>query len=685
MKTRKSAMFRVCIPLVFFCANVLLAQQKNIFVSPAGNDENTGLGIGSPKKSINSALAIASAGDTLFLLPGTYSALVEVHDRSGTPEDPICIYGYPTTPGTRPTIDGGAMNPGLGLTQYWMDIRNSQWIEVGNLNFTHGWTDPIQVVNSSYLTFRECSFQGGRRVISASGEQTHHMLVEQCSWDQGGDFLWTYQNAQGIDASWAELHDGSMSYYNGSLVHFGGTGGSVVIRENVITNAFNGIRWSAQKGFDANVEIYDNVVSNIRDNDFEPEYFTYNLHIYHNISHNIHKTFSVDNVEGGYIYYYGNRITSDGDSYSKSISSGFWKVYGTDRILTYPLYAFNNSFCGVGKAFGSMGGKAAQLKHFNNAYLFTGTRGWELNEWDSTNVFDHDISNKPWAPLLTAQQQELHGKVDDVKYLNPATFDLRLQAGSPAIDAGTVVAFPELQWVQSYEGTAPDIGAFENGVLVDGPPFQFKLPPGRSVVYNEKPRIVASRIEGKSVSVYFSAELNPATVTGSSVRLTSGGIPVAIERVGFPGTGFELRIETDRTLDGKTLSIDFEPLPQGANGENVTFWASAIPRLRTVTGTGVGTFDKIASKQEKVNVSIYPNPSGKGARVDVVLPDRFVGCAQRIRIFDMLGRTVKEVMLEGTQRSISVQLRSGELPSGIYFIGLNVGGRFITQKFIVLK
>ena len=201
-----------------------------------------------------------------------------------------------------------------------MMCRNSNWIEIKKIRFKNGWTYPIKIENSSYISFDSCLFWGGKRVISATGISTHHLLVENCFWDQGGEYLWKIEkDSSGVDA-WLSMHHLNMGYLNGSLIDFHKTGGSIVIRNNTIINAYNAIRFRGVKGYDSNIEIYDNKISNIRDNDFEPEYYTFNLHIYHNYSHNIHKTLSVDNVEGGNIYYYGNIITSDTDQWTEKIN-----------------------------------------------------------------------------------------------------------------------------------------------------------------------------------------------------------------------------------------------------------------------------------------------------------------------------------------------------------------------------
>ena len=110
-----------------------------------------------------------------------------------------------------------------------------------------------------------------------------------------------------------------MGYFNGSLIDFNGTGGSIVIRNNEIIHSYNALRWRGEKGHDTNIEIYDNEISYARDNDFEPEYYTYNLHIYHNFSHNMHRNLSIDNIKGGEIFYYGNVITTDNDPWTQEI------------------------------------------------------------------------------------------------------------------------------------------------------------------------------------------------------------------------------------------------------------------------------------------------------------------------------------------------------------------------------
>ena len=575
---KKKLEIKILAALVFACVFAISnrAQTKNIFVSSAGSDSNSGLSTSQPLKSINAAVKVSSAGDTIFIMPGVYKEIIYFNSKNGEPEKSICLRGYPTNENKFPVIDGGLERPSNEASNDWMIFKNSSWIEISNLRFVNGWTFPIKVENSSYLTFRNCKFYGSRRVINAGGINTHHILIEKCFWDQGGDFLWRIEkDSEGVEA-WLSMHHMSMGYFNGSLIDFHETGGSIVIRDNKIINAYNALRFRGVKGYDSNVEIYNNDISNIRDNDFEPEYYSYNLHIYHNRSHNVHKTLSVDNVEGGLIYYYGNIITSDSDSWTVRICDGVWKLYGTERKLSYPLYAFNNSLYTFGTAFWNMHGNEKYLKHFNNAYYFASDKGWDLNEWDSTDVFDYDVSNKPFPKNIVENKQEVHGKIGGIKFNNPKKRDLTLQNGSAGLDAGKIISLNEFEWTQKFEGKAPDAGAYENGKLVEGPPFRFLLPQESKINYKEMPRIVRYYVEGNKAVIYFSDKMISSSVKKEFISLFKGERKLKVTSVSFPKNDYEMVIESETIPADGELELSFTQMPVGMNGEKATYWASTI-------------------------------------------------------------------------------------------------------------
>jgi hypothetical protein len=559
------------IVLVMLIGSCGLSYGRTIFVSTSGNNNNTGSTRSNAILSINRAIAIAGAGDTVLLLNGVYKERIRIASVKGGFDQPLYIVGE----SDKAVIDGGAVAPAMDLDHNWIELNNTAWVTIAHISFVNGWTDPIRVNNSSYISFQYCRFNGGRKVILATGAKTHHVLVEDCYWDQGGEKLWTIdKDSRGVDA-WLSMHHELMGYYNGSLIDSRASGGSFVIRRNRIRNAYNGIRFTARKGYDANMEVYENDIANIRDNDFEPEHYAYNLHIYHNRSHNIHKTLSVDDVAGGYIYYYGNTVTMDSSAWAKKICTGFSKLYGGVDSMTYPLYFFNNSFFGFGKAFNVMEHPARMVKHYNNAYYFSGTGGWVMNYPHATDDFDHDISNKPWSASMTGANWEQQGLVADPKFVNVYKRDLHLLPGGPAIDAGRQMKFPELGWEQSFTGRGVDIGAYENNQPVEGPAFRFRRPEGAQFDYKETPRIVRYKAEGTRLILYFSDAVNAGSLQATDIIVYNNRKPVKINRIGFAKEGYELSIETATGL-GKDLSIQFIHPPVSISGAPYTNWAAAI-------------------------------------------------------------------------------------------------------------
>src|SRR5205085_1769014 len=64
------------------------------YVSPAGNDSNSGTAAAKPFKTIQKAIDLAQPGDAINLAPGVYLQDV-ISKRDGTPDAPITIKGPP--------------------------------------------------------------------------------------------------------------------------------------------------------------------------------------------------------------------------------------------------------------------------------------------------------------------------------------------------------------------------------------------------------------------------------------------------------------------------------------------------------------------------------------------------------------------------------------------------------------
>ncbi|MEQ9296955.1 MAG: T9SS type A sorting domain-containing protein [Cyclobacteriaceae bacterium] len=523
----------------------------------------------SPTDDLNVVIAALQPGDTVKLEPGIYLGPIVLSNVNGAFDNPIVFKG-PSDIANSAVIDGRRPSANTAISYNWLEITNSSWLEFVNLHFQNAWVDPLPINNSTYISFKTCYFQGGRRLINVRGENSHHVLVENCFWDQGGSYAWNVSSWTDGEA-WESMHHGELSFLNGSLITMQGTSGSHVIRGNTMQNGFNALRWRGDEGFDANIEIYDNTILNMRDNDFEPEDYAKNLFIHHNWTHNIHKTLSIDHVRGGDIYYFGNIITNDSDDWAEDICTGYYKIYGhDDDNLTDPLYIFNNSYYGSGRLHGSIGDRRMQrVNHFNNAFYLT-KRQWELDQWNETLVYDHDCSNRAFSARLTNNGQEANGIIADPLFSDPQQLDLTLQEGSPCVDAGGVVTIPRLNWQSTYDGSAPDIGAYDENHPISGPFYRTDTLAVNNPI-PEHPRITRLETRNDSTFLSFSYPLNSASIAGNLTLFGNGGEDEVISSFTLHDDGYTIGIMSRFEVHKALVSGDLK----GINGLRATNWANA--------------------------------------------------------------------------------------------------------------
>jgi hypothetical protein len=215
-----------------------------------------------------------------------------------------------------------------------------------------------------------------------------------------------------------------------------------------------------------------------------------------------------------------------------------------------------------------------QMHHFNNIGVYD--EGYSIQyamqfaEWG--NAFDYDFSDKAWQTHLLDKGQEANGIVaPDPGWTDSANSDYRLQPGSVCIDAGTVIP----GFTQSYDGAAPDIGAYEGDKLVEGPPFYIMEPDG-GLGYIEKPRITRHRVAGNQLTLFWSWPLDPATVQDDQIVVTVDGRPAVVTGHSMASPYRELVLTTDRNLEGAVLDIEFKTFPRGDNGKTATLWGSTL-------------------------------------------------------------------------------------------------------------
>lgn len=351
---------------------------------------------------------------------------------------------------------------------------------------------------------------------------SHHIVIENCDmshWGQediaGTGFGKGYQSgvyAGSDDAyscviqrnkihhprwdtnSWAELHNPAADPNNNSNYHPDGPQGislgqcnigNNVIRYNEIWSDaghyFNDIlgMWSnaSYAGFPGpDSDIYGNYLANCFDDGIEAEGSNTNVRIWNNYIEEVFLGIGNAATSIGPLYVWRN-VTGRANSLPGSVYGeygGFIKMGFANSIdwMTGHMYIFNNTILqpadhGTG-GLGTSDGSNRYIKHCETRNNILHVRSQTTNSiairpsGNVDNDYDYDLMNHPYP-----SGQESHGIAGIPTYANGApgftfatkTGNFQLAPSSPGYDAG--IAIPN--FADTYNGTAPDIGAHESG------------------------------------------------------------------------------------------------------------------------------------------------------------------------------------------------------------------------------
>ena len=411
----------------------------------------------SSSDDLRDALQAARPGDTISVFAGPYDRRCELRNLRATLAQPLLIRA-----GDQQWISGGQIpNPNWGLGTPATDspgspsfahfafiaFRDCSYVVIEGLKLQDFWPSIFYFQNCDHITIRGCALRDGTYAIFAKGEKTSYLLIEGNSWHQDssrGHLLWTQ-----ID--WVEAHGdegghGTFRYFNGGFLAAKKIRGNVIVRRNLIADAYNGIHMkfddaapsdpTLAPSLNANVYIYENAFVRNRDNPIEPEVCAHNWHVRHNRLVDCHGWFSFDGVTGGYWYLYGNTgqfrsrqglPNMSAHTMGRVLKLSYQKDprdVDSERTASLPWYVFNNSWylrCPIiGGANGTLpsGGTLGQpvegpdfvanLAFFNNAFVWCdlvqdGPWVCELVElirnFDAARsagtTFDYDICDRP--------------------------------------------------------------------------------------------------------------------------------------------------------------------------------------------------------------------------------------------------------------------------------------------------
>lgn len=320
-----------------------------------------------------------------------------------------------------------------GARSYCVRMVRVRGIVLADLAFEDCWITAILVVNSREVELRGARIHGstfGFLAVATSGMEAdaHSYRVNDTHWIQSPGAYRPQEEACAaphLDLScavdvWDELPWGVAHHHiwrplNGALFGAYNIAGNVLIENNILERAYNGVRIiSEHDGTGRNVEIRGNRFRFLRDNAVEPEVQADGWVVKHNVFENVHAWISSDGVRGGSMYVFGNTGWYDPDQIPgqrcnedvawdrspfftglagdegryvlidvaydptsvacKGHYRGVILKTGDKRKVGFPYFdwisIFNNSWRTRSPLFSSK--HASPLSHFNNAIAFTG-------------------------------------------------------------------------------------------------------------------------------------------------------------------------------------------------------------------------------------------------------------------------------------------------------------------------
>jgi pectate disaccharide-lyase len=385
------------------------------YVAPGGSDSNSGTNLAAPFAGPQTALALAAAGDTVYLRGGTYHLTAQLKPaKAGTAAACCNLFAYP---GERPVLDFSGTPAATKALYLGKDYWHLKGIEIQKA------TDNGIFIGGGWLLIEGCVVHDCNNdgiCLGSTSLRPHDCLVLNCdsylniNLSTGGQDGDGYCGKDGCGPnntfsgcrSWNNADDG-WDFYN-NVTNF-----------VTLTNC-----WSFRNGVDS-WNLGGAFVGN--GNGFKlGGAGTKAQHVLKNCLafENVHKGFDQNYDAGGITLH-------NCTAYSNQLDYSFpaTLVVGTNDFRNNIAYLY---FVGTKATYG--------LTNLNPAGLIM-----QSNSWQGMNVSDADFASLDTSTATNARNAD---------YSLPNVNFLHLAAGSRLIDAGVNVGLP-------FNGAAPDLGAFE--------------------------------------------------------------------------------------------------------------------------------------------------------------------------------------------------------------------------------
>ena len=413
---------------------------KTYYVDALKAASGDGLTEATAFKTLADAANVTAAGDLVLIKDGTYAAFQET--SSGKANGWITWRNFPNH---KPVISFDGWQ-GIYIKGSYVEIdgltvrgNNAKVTLAGALKQGKGCEnsagayEPIYNGNGIYVDSRTTAAN------NPTGEKYHHVNIKNCTvYECGGPGIGTIQadyitveNCEVYNNSWYSLFGTSgISLYQ-HINSDASTDTKNIIRNNVIYGNRMFVPWvfGSCKFTDGNgiiIDDFKNTQNGSTNGKYLGKTLIENNVVYNNGGRGIH-CYLADNITIVNNTCYQN-------SASAEIDEGEITFYGN---LVTNCSVYNNIMVArTGEKINTVGSNAANYLHQNNLY-FNSESGSQLNTL---------------------------GKSGDPLFVNPATGDFRLKAGSPAVDYGqSTLYIPQKDILGNARtrGKSPDCGAYE--------------------------------------------------------------------------------------------------------------------------------------------------------------------------------------------------------------------------------
>jgi hypothetical protein len=365
-----------------------------------------------------------------------------------------------------------------------ISIKDARYVILENLTIEGGGRFSVDVVKSQYVRIINCDISGwgriGKQDLSKDGkyytekgryinmdgavniDESGNMLVERCYIHdpRGRANSWRYSHPAGPEAV---------------TVH---STGSVVLRYNDFIGS-DPHRWNdavegrgngqEDGGFYRDADIYGNMFAFSNDDGIEIDGGQLNIRVYKNKFEGSLCAISTAPCLLGPSYSFNNLIVNLGDE--DGISNSAFKN-GHGRYGLGQVFFFNNTIYSRSNGFGNYGGPRkpnpndSKLKGTTRNNLYNCRQLISKQILSRKNDFDYDLfwTGKPDDDLevkldLITKGLEKHSIFGKPEFKGAKNGNFDLKHGSKGIDQGAAI----VNFADSFNGKAPDIGAFEYG------------------------------------------------------------------------------------------------------------------------------------------------------------------------------------------------------------------------------